>query len=147
MSSERAWKAKQRLLQKQRAHSLQYAGDELRHNRTVVITAMLNHPGALMHCLDEDLIKELKGKSRGQLQKLLDIEEEKEDPFAPRSEQEAKPPPPELLPEEFGLMPDSGDDTPLCLMCFDCRGVCATCKANVKKPGASMSSSKGPPEQ
>ena len=61
-----------RLKQKTRAISIKYATEELRKDRKVVITAMLNHPGALVYCLDEDLKAELQGLSRPQLQVLLE---------------------------------------------------------------------------
>ena len=60
-----------RLKQKSRAISLKFAAPELRKDRKVVITAMLNHPGSLVYCLDDDLRAELQGKSKQQLQALL----------------------------------------------------------------------------
>ena len=50
-------KARQRLKNKSRSLNLKYASDDLRRDRKVVLTAMLNHPGSLVHCLDEDMKK------------------------------------------------------------------------------------------
>ena len=56
-----------RLQQKSRSLNLKYASDDLRRDRKVVITAVLNHPGALVYCLDEALRTELTGLRRAQL--------------------------------------------------------------------------------
>jgi len=65
-----------RLKAKSRALALQHASDDLRKDRKLVITAMLNHPGALVYCLDEDLKNELRGLSRAQLEVLLETADE-----------------------------------------------------------------------
>jgi len=70
-SSARQRKMRARLQQKSRSLNLKYASDDLRRDRKVVITAVLNHPGALVYCLDEALRTELTGLRRAQLQELL----------------------------------------------------------------------------
>jgi hypothetical protein len=65
-----------RLKQKSRSFNLKYAAEELRRDRKVVITACLNHPGALVYCLDAELRKELEGLPRKKLQELLDTADE-----------------------------------------------------------------------
>lgn len=65
-----------RLKAKSRALALQHASEDLRKDRKLVITAMLNHPGALVYCLDEDLKNELRGLSRAQLEVLLETADE-----------------------------------------------------------------------
>jgi len=108
-----------RLKQKTRAISIKYATEELRKDRKVVITAMLNHPGALVYCLDEELKAELHGLSRPQLQALLETADE-----------DSLPQPP-MLHEE-----DEMDGMPTCLMCFDAGQPCASCAAAAASGGA-----------
>ncbi len=93
-----------RLKQKSRAISLKFAAPELRKDRKVVITAMLNHPGSLVYCLDDDLRAELQGKSKQQLQALLETADED---MLPK---------PKELPEDFG---DADEFAPTCLFCFE----------------------------
>ena len=69
--ADRMAKMKARLQQKSRAMNLKFAADNLRCDRKVVITACLNHPGALIYCLDAKLRAELTGLSRKQLGVLL----------------------------------------------------------------------------
>ena len=69
--SNRKAKMQARLQQKSRAMNLKYASDDLRRDRKVVITACLNHKGALVYCLDEKLKEELTGLSRDALQVSL----------------------------------------------------------------------------
>ena len=70
--ADRKAKMQARLKQKSRAMNLKYASDELRRDRKVVLTAVLNHKGALVYCLDEELRKELQPLGRAQLEKLLE---------------------------------------------------------------------------
>ena len=70
--ADRKAKMKARLQQKSRAMNLKYAADALRCDRKVVITACLNHPGALIYCLDDKLRAELTGLSRKKLEELLE---------------------------------------------------------------------------
>jgi hypothetical protein len=97
-----------RLQQKARAINLKYASDELRKDRKVVITAMLNHPGCLVYCLDEKLKTELNGLSKSQLQALLETADED---MKPKLKDEAEP----------------LDDIHSCLLCFDAGTMCASC--------------------
>ena len=48
-----------RLQQKSRSLNLKYASKDLRCDRAVVLTAMINHSGSLIHCLDSDLREEV----------------------------------------------------------------------------------------
>lgn len=66
-------KMRERLKQKSRSLNLKWASDELRRDRKVVLTAMLNHPGSLVHCLDEDMKKEFEGLSRQELQEARGV--------------------------------------------------------------------------
>jgi hypothetical protein len=74
--ADRKAKMRARLQQKSRAMNLKYAADNLRCDRKVVITACLNHPGALIYCLDDKLRAELTGLSRAQLEALLETADE-----------------------------------------------------------------------
>ena len=65
-----------RLKQKSRSLNLKHASDDLRRDRRVVLTAALNHPGALVYCLDDALKAELTGLSRQQLNELLQTADE-----------------------------------------------------------------------
>eukprot|EP01048_Picozoa_sp_COSAG05_P009256 COSAG05_NODE_747_length_7566_cov_10.990759_4_plen_148_part_00 len=86
--ADRKAKMQARLQQKSRAMNLKYASDDLRRDRKVVITACLNHKGALVYCLDEELKKELTGLGREQLQRLLETADEDMLPKEPEPESE-----------------------------------------------------------
>ena len=148
MSSQRSAMTRARLKQKTRAISIKYATEELRKDRKVVITAMLNHPGALVYCLDEDLKAELQGLSRPQLQALLETADE--DMLPPQ--------PTEFYDDDFGNFDASSSDgragnnlraingdgeflgQPTCLMCFDAGQLCVSCTAARQSAQSSVSS-------
>ena len=82
-----------RLKQKSRALNLKYASDDLRRDRNVVITACLNHKGALVYCLDEKLKEELTGLNRAALERLLatadeDTQKRRKEPEPPTYEEQ-----------------------------------------------------------
>ena len=141
-----------RLRQKLRVHALQYASEDLRHDREIIITACLNHGvGALQHCNDEKLKKELQGLSKAQLRELLKTAN---DPTPEPSVWDA-PPDTDTVPE-MPTKASTGDGASnFCLLCYDKGKLCETCAAQrpsvpeapSKDPGTSNSSSMEPPRE